>query len=470
MKAIHLFLVLILLTHCKRKENIDPMPPVAAEPTQPFGITDFTVKGVAKENIRFTTLHKDSEDHQVVITLPADFPSADSIRVSMKLPEGFEIRNNFNKPLNPEGFSVLYRDSGLTIAVVNSATGNVAGGLHLVVDPVKPIVVSSSVGDHALALEGEELYIPLLVQNWGTYTTVVPQGAGQPDSLVYGQALFRNLITGTVTVSRISWRPNQQGSSLFASVPAGIEAGDYEMTVVRHNRRAVVPDKLSLKYGAPKISRFYSISIFSYESSQIAYSGYNLLPGHTYELELSSDFFPKQRFPLTPTSRLRISAQLPASLKPGTYKTTLYVDGKEVVNDNLLTKHDLVLVFEDKQQPALLVISQLRSDFSTSNGAGLYTPIAILNRTDPVVLQYQAHSSNPGVFTNDSRLFFKNTETGAEFVLPQTGFSSSMLPYRMYRSPSELPAGKYQVKFGIRHTPEGEEHISGLYYEEIVVE
>ena len=470
-----ILLLFVLLVNCKRKDREEPLPlpPVATEPAMPFGIQDFMVEGVPKENIRFTALYRDAPNDQVVITLPENYPFGDSLKVTMKLPEGYVIKNVFQGMLDPKGFSVNYGGYNTNIAVINTATGNQAGGLQMTVDPVKPIVVPSVGHGYDFMLEGEEIYVPIQALNWGTPGTLADRGPSQPDSVVHGQVLFRNLKTGTVSVSRLAYSSLPENKSFEMRIPATLEAGDYEMTPVRHNRRAVVPDRLSLKYGAPKFAKEYNYnrSVFNDKSNIITYKGYNLLPGHTYEIELWSDFFPKKRFPLVPVDHLTMVGDLPPESEPGTYKSALYIDGKVAVTFvNPLTTHNLVFIHKDQRQPALSVLSQSSSRFSTYTGFKLYEPASSLKRTEPVLALYESPPGNPGVPSNDTRLFFKNTETGTEYTLPQTGFSTGMLPYRMYKSPDELPSGKYQVRFGIRYNPEAPETVSGLYYSEIVVE
>ncbi len=352
----------------------------------------------------------------------------------------------------------------------------------MIVDPLKPIVVPSVGHDYSFTLEGKNLFIFLPVLNWGTeYTSAsgrnfnnIGGSVEKLDSLVENYVLFRNIKTGNLTNSPRSvghYVSNENGLA-FLSIPREFEAGEYEMTVVRRDRRAIVPDKLKLTYGVPRSHEFYSTEVFNDKGNIISYKGYNLVPGHTYEVELENDYFPKQRFPLIPVTHLTMTGHLPLELATGTYKANLLINGKAETYTNLITRYNLVTIHKQQQQPALTVLTQPSLKFNNPTGLTLYEQTTLLKRSEPVLALYKAHSSNfiPGVRTNGSRLLFKNINTGAEFSIPQTGFSSGSLPYLLYTIPAEMPAGKYQVRFGVRYSPEGNEYISGLYYQEIKIE
>jgi len=345
MRLVPFFLLLLLLINCKRQERLDPIPPVAAEPALPRGILDFKVVGVPKENIRFSTfgsVNGELTNRHVIISLPADYPYGDTIKIVAKIPKGYRIVDPFKNELNPDGFSFAYHGAEVGFFAVDSLGGH--NQIELYVNPVKPIGVASAGKVRTYTIGGNDESPDIEVRNWGTYRMMIKKADGL-DSLVDGYAEFRNVKTGAMMIGLVgSAIPHLGYDRMYVGVPTTITDGEYEITLVRHDRRAVVPYRMILKYGLPKVTGSnYFKGVFNHEDNAISYTGFNLLD-HIYEIELSSFFFPKKRFPLIPINHLLIATKLPMELAPGTYKAILYLNGKALSDKNPLTGQSLVFI------------------------------------------------------------------------------------------------------------------------------
>ncbi len=424
---------------------------------KPVGIIGVEAAGIPKENISFPMSDGERNPNRIAITLPQDYPVNATIKLRFQLAEGYSI---------DESGSILdlsdYDGKSRAITLMNS--GEFYQNIHISVNPTSPITVAATGRSYEFTLEnGQNVYFSVPVSNWGTF-----------DDRFSGSRVFiRNTATGETTESGLSFSsntPTETRASL--SIPAHLTAGEYEITIERGNRKAVIPDRLILRYGQPGILYNWA-NAFENAGYTVKYSGYNLTSENTYRLELKNDFLPARQFDLTPVNHLSLETRLPVDLPTGNYEATLYVNDEAVQYSNLSTGVYLVYARRDEFQPAIGLVSKLSNRFDVlMAGHTFFKPAKSFSRDDELIMHVAGYPKDIGNTTNvEVRLFLKNITTGKEYEPQHTGIFRGIgaLPYYQY-TPGDIPAGDYEVRAGVYVKTQNELHISERYHQAIRIE
>ena len=454
MRYCYFFLLLLLAAGCKKK--IEPEPYLHAW-DKPVGVLSVEAEGIPKENVRFTKL--DREDHdRIVITLPQDYPANAPIKLKFQLVEGFSLAGHPSSSIELAD----YNGKSRTISVMNSE--NVSADIPVIVNPTSPIIVPATGRSYEFTLEnGDPVLFSIPVSNWGT--------AG--DMIYWDELFIRNRATDETISTSLHFSQNTPDARASLSIPASFPAGEYELTVVRGTRRAIIPDPLVLRYGRPVI--YYSqADAFENSGYTVRYAGYNFSSENTYKLELKNDFLPARQFDLKPVNHLLLGAQLPSDFPVGNYEATLYLNGEAVQYSNLNTGVNIVYARKDTLQPAIAVLSKLSNRLDVAiAGHTFFKPAKSFNRDDEFIVHMGAFPKNMGNITNSEvRLFLKNISTGKEYEPQYTGIFKGVggTPYFQYAPDGDIPAGDYEVRVGVYIKTRNELHISGRYHQVIRIE
>lgn len=453
MRYCYLFLVLLLAAGCNKKSEPQPYIPAGDKPA---GVLGVEAQGVPKENIRFSKLSEDDLD-RIVITLPQNYPANAPIKLKFHLAEGFSLAGHSSSSIDLAD----YNGKSRTISVMNSE--QVYYNIPIIVNPTSPIIVPATGRSYEFTLEnGHSVIFSIPISNWGT--------AG--DMIYWDELFIRNKATGETTSTSLYFSQNTPDARAALSIPATFPAGEYELTVVRGNRRAIIPDPLVLRYGRPVI-HYNQADAFEDAGYTVRYSGYNLSSENTYRLELKNDFLPARQFDLNPLNHLSVGAQLPSDLPTGNYEATLYVNDEAVQYSNLSTGVYLVYARRDEFQPAIGLVSKLSNRFDVlMAGHTFFKPAKSFSRDDELIMHVAGYPKGIGNTTNvEVRLFLKNITTGKEYEPQHTGIFRGIgaLPYYQY-APNDIPAGDYEARVGVYVKTQNELHISERYHQAIRIE
>lgn len=433
MRHLYPLLLLILLVACKKKDD-GPAPEIVTR-SLPTGLLSFTIDDVPQENIRFATIEENGPHHnRIVITLPKAYPKGDEMTVRIKMMEDLVILDGSMNEYNPGEMKLNFSKTGsLEFTVYNKISKVYLGNFYLYVDPTIPLTAPSTGKNYEETLDGTETFIYIPVQNLGTAETIT-----EKNEWVTGVDIFiKNKKTGIVTTSRGAYYLGNPNNDLFAMIPAAMEAGEYELTVQKQNRKVIIPDALVLKYGKPVVQILPFTSASMDTSSSISYLGYNLLPEHKYIMELRNDFTAPMRLELSPNSHLSLKHDIPASFPSGNYEAVLFIDGKEMpsywnYNRNILE------IKEDSRQPSLATLSNEKN--AVLGEVTLYKAITTFKKSEPIIADLR-----DGGYKSNIIMLLKNVATGKTFKLPFSGKTDSFLPFSIFNITEEVPTGKYEV-------------------------
>lgn len=454
MKYSYLFLALFLAAGCEKKRGPEPYTPTW---DRPVGILGVEAEGIPKENISFSRLNKNDRD-RIVITLPQDYPANAVIKLKFQLAEGFSIAGHPSSTLDLAD----YNGKSRTIAVMNSE--KVYDDIPIIVNPTSPIIVPATGRSYEFTLEnGHPVIFSIPISNWGT--------AG--DMIYWDELFIRNKATGETISTSLYFSQNTPDARAALSIPAAFPAGEYELTVVRGNRRAIIRDPLVLRYGRPVI-HYNQANAFENAGYTVRYAGYNLTSENTYRLELKNDFLPARKFDLALLNHLSVGTQLPADLPAGNYEATLYLNDEAVQYSNLSTGVNLVYVRKDEQQPAIAVLSKLSNRLDVLiAGHTFFKPAKSFSRNEEFIMDVAHYPNNLGGIANAKvRLFLKNVTTGKEYEPRYTGIFKGIegKSFYQYAPVDNISAGDYEARLGIYNKTLNELHTSERYHWSIHIE
>lgn len=463
-------LILLNLLACKSSRSIEEIKPVPSETVLPWRVLSFSIADVPAENIRFVNRYQGGGTSHIIVSLPENYPHGDLLKISIKIPSGHRLSDGINDILDSESISTPFNGQLLKYFVTDytgSDSYKPYGVMLVEVTPAVPMVSPSIGENYKFTLDGESKVIFLQALNWGTDETL-----NEKDSLIMnGYTHFKNKRTGAVTTSRSDFKVPNEKNWLNALVTETMEAGEYEITIQRDQRKVTLTDALVLTYGAPIIrSRdFYSISAFSDSSFKVSYPGFNLFPGHTYELQISSEFLNPVKVNLTPESRLSVAGLLPKDILPGSYKAALYIDQKVVSYNNYLTETNLIYVKSQQSQPAIGLLSQQSQRYNSNSDFASFTPITDFKRDEDIIAYVQGQAPFKGAWPGKIFLHLKNTQTDLEYALPQTSLYNylGVILYPLFKISDSVPAGSYSARCSVQYDGDPTIYMSGNYYKSI---
>lgn len=348
--------------------------------------------------------------------------------------EGFVIQDDSKNEYDPSEMKLNFSKTGsLGFSVYDKKSDVYPGNFYLYVDPTIPMTAPSTGKNHEETLDGTETFVYIPVQNLGTAETITENNKWVTDVDI----LIKNKKTGIVTPSRGAYYLENPNNDLFAMIPAEMEAGEYELTVQKQNRKVVIPDPLVLKYGKSIVRMSPFTSASKDTSNSISYLGYNLLPEHKYIMELKNDFTAPVRVTLSPTNHLTLKQEIPASFPSGNYEAILFIDGKEMPSYSNYNRNVLEIK-KDGGQPSLATLSNERN--AVLGEVTLYKAITTFKKSEPIIADLRDGGNKSNII-----MFLKNVAMGKTFELPFSGKTDSFIPFSLFNIPKEVPAGKYEV-------------------------
>ena len=380
---------------------------------------------------------------------------------------GLAAGNGFE--YDPKGIELEYEGAYIELNVL-TPDKKIHGQVVIHVTPTTPLIAPSVGHDHELVTHSDGLYVSLPVENWGTNYTLNDDFTKDQRG---GKGILKNKNTGK-TIEAYAGFDIFYTNYIAVSLPRNIEAGEYELTLIRNKRTVVVPDNIIVKYGEPVIrpEDFHSTSAFRDSGNVVSYHGYNMLEGHRYELELRNDFIGSKRFQLSPVDHLTLQSRLPLDMSTGTYEADVFIDDKATKYTHVVTGANLLFVRTSASQPSISLLSQRSQSFpSPSVGGKLYRPVASFNRNEDIILMGE---SNPQILEaggHVAKLVLKSTVSEKQYQLP---LSDSVAPalltyFPQFKITDEVASGSYEVRLSIRSGEEKEARISGPYYKIITI-
>jgi hypothetical protein len=470
MKYSYLVFILLVLAACKQKPEITAPEPVVEEKEMPYGILGLSVEGVPREQIIFTDLDNyGSSPHWILITLPVDYPFGKKIKLSFKMEQGCGLAADNGFQYDPKGIELEYEGAYIQLNVL-TPDKEIRGQIYINVSPTVPLIAPSVGHDYELVTDSNGLYVLLPVENWGTNYTISDDFKEHQRG---GKGILKNKKTGK-TIEAYAGFDTFNTKGLAVSVPRNIEAGEYELTLVRNKRTVVVPDKIIVKYGEPVIrpEDFYSISAFRDSGNVVSYHGYNMLEGHSYVLELRNELIGSKRFQLSPVDHLTLQTRLPLDMPTGAYEADVFIDNKATKYTHVISGANLLFVRTSASQPSISLLSQRSQSYSSPESGGkLYRPVTSFNRNEDIILFGE---SNPHILAKGNqvaKLILKSTVSDSQYELP---LSDSVAPavltyFPQFRITDDVAPGRYEARLSIRAADEKEARISGLHYKIITI-
>ncbi|TLV02204.1 hypothetical protein [Dyadobacter luticola] len=428
MRNLYPILLLFLLVTCKKQDDYEPLLKVVEG--LPAGITSFMIDEVPKENIRFVNL---MQTDQVVVTLPQNYTKGEKLITHFKLAKGIVVLDSFQKESDGSTVELNFDKADvLTLMVYDKKLDAPVGRINIYVDPTTPLTAVSKGKNYEEVLEGELVLVPFTVQNLGTLQTITDKNELSENIGVS----VKNKKTGVITGTYANRYNSDHGLELLAVIPPDLEAGEYEVTVQKQNRKVVLPDALVLKYGEPLILNQIVTSTSKDGAKLIRFNGYNLLPERKYTVELKNDFTAPQQLTLFPENQLSIKQTLPASLAGGNYEATLFIDGKEVPSSSSFGGN-LLAVKRETGQPILVMVS---NKSNVVNGeVTFYKATTTFKKSEPIIAYLR------DIERKDMALLFKNVVGGKTYELKFNGTTETMYAFSYFDIPENVPAGKYEV-------------------------
>lgn len=463
-------LIIFNLLACKSSKKVEEIKPIQNEDALPWGVLSFSLADVPFENIRFVNKYQGNSSSHVIVVLPENYPHGDLLKLNIKIPPGYRLRSDSKDSLNSENFSTPFNGQKLRY-LVTDYTGldsyKPYGEILIEVTPSVPIVSPSSGESFKITLDGEPKVIFLPAVNWGTDETL-----NEKDSLIInGYTHFKNKRSGIVTTSSSDFKVPNEKNWLNARLPETMEAGEYEMTLQRDQRKVTLKDAVVLTYGDPIIRPrdFYSISAFTDSSFKVSYSGFNLFTGHTYELQISNEFSSVIKVNLKPQSRFELEGFLPKDVARGAYKAALYIDQKAVSYHNFITETNLVYAKKQLNEPAIGLLSQQSERYDSYSDFASYTPIKNFRRDQEILAYLDVLAPFKGATPSQVILLLKNLQSGLDYELPQTSLYNHLgvTIYPLFKILESVPAGTYSVRCSIQYTGDPKIYVSGNYYKTI---
>ncbi|MEO6286734.1 MAG: hypothetical protein ABIN80_25325 [Dyadobacter sp.] len=436
MKYLYSIILFCAITSCESELPSQPKFILPSEILKmPGNMLAFAVDEVPKENIRFINLDKSSPNYNhIVVTLPKTYTKGDKIIARIKLSDGYGLRNHLLREYEAREVELDFSNTNdIPLLIYDKKNDFNVSSFHIYVDPTVPLTATSAGKDYEQVLEGQGVYFHLPVDHLGTAQTIT-----ETDSAIHQvSVLIKNKKTNLTTIVSADYSQPNESNELFVHVPPEIEAGEYELTIQKQDRKVVVPDALILKYGSPIVQFWPVTSTIKDDAKTISFNGYNLIPNHEYLLELKSDFSETQRLKLSPANHLSIQYNFPASFPAGNYEAALFIDGKELPS-YMSFNRNVVIVKKESSQPMVTLLSNY--DNGVPGEVLLYKAITTFKRNQVIIGDFR-----DGVRAN-MVLLFKNTTTGKQYELPYSGSTPNFMSFSYFNIPANVPNGKYEVR------------------------
>lgn len=383
--------------------------------------------------------------------------------------EGYGIGTGYDTRLESDTLTLHYEGGHFTFLVL-TPENKARNQIYIYINPTKPLEAPSQDRPHDIVISSESISTSVPVKNWGTNHYLDDNLTNEVRG---GMAMLRNTQTGKVIPAEATFNQTDSGY-INVQIPDTIEAGEYDLTLTRNNRSVVVPDKVVIRYGEPfiRIPDFISKSTYNQGGYVLSYRGYNIKPGHRYEMVLSSDLTGTQKIPMTPKSHMELQVTLPPDMPQGSYQAGIHIDDKPVNYVNLMTDINLVHVRENENQPTIALLSQ-RSQFYRGPVGGLYHPITRFNRNEDIVLLAE---TKPHILAKEgqgvARMILDRVDGEGTYELP---LSDSIAPallsfFPQFKITDNIPLGRYKTRISIQENEEATPRVSGPYYRIITIE
>lgn len=441
-------LILFVLLGCKKEEE----PPTYLERN---GLYDFRVEGVPRENI------DTRENGTIRVQLPADYQGGNRIKVffrdwekTLAKPQAIEDGWKGNEIVY-EGRQVHLGDRWINL-----------GDQIIEVIPAKPLEFLTQGKPHLYTPTGSGNYVTLSVKNWGTVGKASPN-----DSLPFrlvdkktGKEIYRAEV--------ILRSPARDGEPTLVDVkfPLFLDAGDYQFVLRRRGEDYVGPDVFRVIYGAPVLGTNGIGALLVGDSRLAKFGGQNLLPGHDYQLVLSNDFAPPQKFALTPQNPVTLTSSLPKELPRGNYLTEIYIDGVLSQGTGIFGVDNLLILQETLYLPRLYSLTDSSQKYLIdSKDLDFSRPIATFKRGQRI----KAITLTPPEVTSwdYAKLILTEVNSRKESLLDNKGqYSGGLFFFRpLFKIPLDMPSGRYEVKYSLKNN-EGKLVTSERYHRIITIE
>ncbi len=438
-------LILFVLLGCKKEET----PPTYLERN---GLYEFRIEGVPQENI------DTKQNGTIRVQLPADYQGGNRIKVffrdwekTLAKPQAIEDGWKGNEIIY-EGRQVHLGDRWINL-----------GDQIIEVIPAKPLEILTKGEPYLYTPSGAKNYVTLSVKNWGTIGRATPS-----DSLPF--RLLDKKTGKVVHREEVSLRPPaQDGAPTLVDVelPTFLDAGDYEFVLIRRGEAYVGPDVFRVIYGEPALAINGSALILNGDNRVANFYGQNFLPDHNYQLVLSNDFSPPQKFALIPKNPVTLTASLPVELPKGNYLTEIYIDGK-LSNETGIFGIDNLLIVQDAPDLSRLYSLSDSSQSYTVNRLGYLRPTATFKRGQRIIAITLTDNVNSWDYV---KLILTEVNTRKEVILDNGGeLAGGLLFFRpLFKIPSDIPPGRYEVKYSTKNN-EGKIVTSVRYHRAIMIE
>lgn len=470
MKYVYLLLLLFILISCKKKDLEIVVPPKSVEQELPDGIDGLNVKGVAQSGILFSDLNQNGmQPYWIQITLPSDYPYGEMMTLSFKMKAGYSLGWGDGTQFDPKEITLDYEGGFFMINII-SPENKILDQIYVQVNPTKPLEAPSLGKQHNLVIDGNQLLAMVPVKNWGTNYYL-------NDSLTTwvrgGKAMLKNIQSGE-TVEGQAVFDVIESEYVAVVIPETIDAGEYELTLVRNQRSVVAPDRIVIKYGDPIIKKiqFVNQTTIRSEGNVVLYHGFNMIPGHKYEMALHNDLMEVRKFALAPVSHIELQTKLPMEMPSGTYQVELFIDGMPVEYWNEPTGVVLLYVKTNPNEPAIGIISQRSQVFTTLEGSKWYMPVSNFNREEEIIL---LGDTRPHILVNEgqiSKLILKSVDDNQTYELPLSNVTvpAFLTYFPQFILKDRVPSGRYEVRLSIQVKGEDKPRMSGPYYRIITIE
>ncbi len=246
------------------------------------------------------------------------------------------------------------------------------------------------------------------------------------------------------------------------------EAGDYRFVLRRRGEDYVGPDVFRVVYGEPMVANQGGGLILAGDNSLAEIRGQNFLPGHDYQMVLSNDFGPPQKFALTPKNPVILTTELPATLPKGNYLVEIYIDGKVSKETDTFGIERLFTLQELPNLPRLLSLTDSSQEYMVDRLNFYFKPINKFKRGQSVLAITFPGDALSWDFV---KLNLTEVDTKKELVLDNKGKAAGgILFFRpVFGIPLDTAPGRYEVKFSMKSNA-GKVVSSPRYHRIIMIE
>lgn len=435
------FITLFLLWGCKKKEE----SPIVFPQT---GLNEFRVEGVPQANVKI------EESGTIRVQLPADYKGGNRIKVFFR-----DWKETLAKPQSVQsgwkGNEIVFE--GRTVRIEDQI---------IQVVPGKPLEFLPKGMVYEYTPYGSNNYVALPVKNWGSIGKTSPD-----DSLSFrlidkktGQVIYRS----EVDIRQPA--PDGDTTLVDVKIPMFPEAGDYQFVLRRRGQDYVGPDLFRVVYGQPTVDTQGGGGglLLDGATSMAEIRGQNLLPGHDYQMVLSNDFGPPQKFVLTPKNPGTLTTQLPASLPEGNYLLEIYIDGKASKVTDTFGIDRIFTLQESPNLPRLLSLTDSSQEYTVNRLNFHFKSITNFKRAQSVLAITFPGNSLSWDFI---KLNLTEIDTKKELVLDNMGKAAGGILYfrPIFEIPLDTPPGRYEAKFSMKSN-EGKVVSSARYHRIITIE